>query len=150
MKARLLLATALVVLGTVMRIVPHPWNLTPIGAVALFSGALAGADRCRRGGIGDALLHRHQLRDVDDQHDLPPNVFWSRGVLHRGNSVLRNDGPRRSPLCSDSVRDLRVGRAASAGVRTAMRRIVSLLPSATEIICALGCEGDLVGRSHEC
>ena len=31
-----------------------------------------------------------------------------------------------------------------------MRRIVSLLPSATEIICALGCEGDLVGRSHEC
>jgi hypothetical protein len=39
MKARLLLATALVVFGTLMRIVPHPWNLTPIGAVALFSGA---------------------------------------------------------------------------------------------------------------
>jgi hypothetical protein len=37
--ARLLLATALVVLGTLMRIAPHPWNLTPIGAVALFSGA---------------------------------------------------------------------------------------------------------------
>jgi iron complex transport system substrate-binding protein len=29
-------------------------------------------------------------------------------------------------------------------------RIVSLLPSATEIICALGLEDDLVGRSHEC
>ena len=39
MKARLLLATALVVFGTLLRIVPHPWNLTPIGAVALFSGA---------------------------------------------------------------------------------------------------------------
>jgi iron complex transport system substrate-binding protein len=31
-----------------------------------------------------------------------------------------------------------------------MTRIVSLIPSATEIVCALGFEGDLVGRSHEC
>ena len=30
------------------------------------------------------------------------------------------------------------------------RRIVSLIPSATEIVCALGCESGLVGRSHEC
>lgn len=29
-------------------------------------------------------------------------------------------------------------------------RIVSLLPSATEIICALGAKDELVGRSHEC
>ena len=29
-------------------------------------------------------------------------------------------------------------------------RIVSLLPSATEIVCALGCGEQLVGRSHEC
>jgi iron complex transport system substrate-binding protein len=29
-------------------------------------------------------------------------------------------------------------------------KIVSLLPSATEIVCALGLEEDLVGRSHEC
>src|SRR5438309_2867390 len=32
----------------------------------------------------------------------------------------------------------------------AMPRIVSLISSATEIICALGFEKDLVGRSHEC
>ncbi|MBV8056929.1 MAG: cobalamin-binding protein [Deltaproteobacteria bacterium] len=31
-----------------------------------------------------------------------------------------------------------------------MHRIVTLLPSATEIICALGFEAQLVGRSHEC
>src|SRR5438132_13329235 len=32
---------------------------------------------------------------------------------------------------------------------TAMR-IATLLPSATEIVCALGARADLVGRSHEC
>ncbi|HEX2722939.1 MAG TPA: cobalamin-binding protein [Gemmatimonadaceae bacterium] len=31
-----------------------------------------------------------------------------------------------------------------------MPRIVSFLPSATEIACTLGAGGDLVGRSHEC
>ncbi|MEO7731258.1 MAG: cobalamin-binding protein, partial [Kofleriaceae bacterium] len=30
------------------------------------------------------------------------------------------------------------------------RRIVSLLPSATELVCALGAETELVGISHEC
>jgi iron complex transport system substrate-binding protein len=30
------------------------------------------------------------------------------------------------------------------------KKIVSLLPAATEIVCALGLEKDLVGRSHEC
>ena len=31
-----------------------------------------------------------------------------------------------------------------------MHRIVTLLPSATEIVCALGYQAELVGRSHEC
>jgi iron complex transport system substrate-binding protein len=29
-------------------------------------------------------------------------------------------------------------------------RIVSLLPSATEIVCAVGATGELLGVSHEC
>ena len=31
-----------------------------------------------------------------------------------------------------------------------MTRILSLIPSGTEIVCALGFESELVGRSHEC
>jgi iron complex transport system substrate-binding protein len=31
-----------------------------------------------------------------------------------------------------------------------MPRVVSLIASSTEIVCALGCEAALVGRSHEC
>ncbi|GAB2706274.1 cobalamin-binding protein [Mucilaginibacter koreensis] len=31
-----------------------------------------------------------------------------------------------------------------------VQRIISLLPAATEIVCALGLESQLVGRSHEC
>src|SRR5712664_4405198 len=37
---RTLLALALVVLAAALRIAPHPWNFTPVGAMALFAGAL--------------------------------------------------------------------------------------------------------------
>jgi iron complex transport system substrate-binding protein len=40
--------------------------------------------------------------------------------------------------------------AAPAKESRAVDRIVSLLPSATEIVCALGFEDQIVGRSHEC
>ncbi len=37
--ARFWLIVALVMFGAVMRLVPHPWNLAPVGAIALFAGA---------------------------------------------------------------------------------------------------------------
>jgi hypothetical protein len=36
---RTLLALVLIALAAALRIAPHPWNFTPIGAVALFAGA---------------------------------------------------------------------------------------------------------------
>src|SRR6267143_3569255 len=35
-----LLALALILLAAALRIAPHPWNFTPLGAMALFSGAV--------------------------------------------------------------------------------------------------------------
>lgn len=32
--------TAVIVLAAALRIAPHPWNFTPVGAMALFSGAM--------------------------------------------------------------------------------------------------------------
>jgi hypothetical protein len=37
---RTVIVLAMVLLAATLRIVPHPWNFTPIGAMALFSGAL--------------------------------------------------------------------------------------------------------------
>jgi|SRR5690348_7811823 uncharacterized protein DUF6580 len=37
---RLLLALAIIAIAAVLRIAPHPWNFTPVGAMALFSGAI--------------------------------------------------------------------------------------------------------------
>lgn len=37
---RTLLALVLITLAAALRIAPHPWNFTPVGAMALFSGAI--------------------------------------------------------------------------------------------------------------
>src|SRR4029077_11235593 len=37
---RALLALAIIALAAALRIAPHPWNFTPVGAMALFSGAI--------------------------------------------------------------------------------------------------------------
>src|SRR5215472_13601260 len=37
---RRLLALAIIVVAAALRIAPHPWNFTPVGAMALFFGAI--------------------------------------------------------------------------------------------------------------
>jgi hypothetical protein len=37
---RAILAAAMILLAAVVRILPHPWNFTPIGAMAIFSGSM--------------------------------------------------------------------------------------------------------------
>lgn len=37
---RTLLALGLILLAAALRIAPHPWNFTPVGAMALFAGAI--------------------------------------------------------------------------------------------------------------
>jgi hypothetical protein len=37
---RAIFAATLILLAAILRIAPHPWNFTPIGAMALFSGAM--------------------------------------------------------------------------------------------------------------
>ena len=37
---RTLVVLSMIALAAVLRIAPHPWNLTPVGAMALFSGAV--------------------------------------------------------------------------------------------------------------
>lgn len=38
--AKTVLVIAMILLAAALRIAPHPWNFTPIGAMALFSGAM--------------------------------------------------------------------------------------------------------------
>jgi hypothetical protein len=42
---RTLLIFTMIVLAAALRLAPHPWNFTPVGAIALFAGAMV-RDRC--------------------------------------------------------------------------------------------------------
>lgn len=98
MNRRLLLAILLVVLSTLMRVIPHPWNLTPVGAVALFSGACF--DRKRWSFIvpfaamfvSDSLL---ELMTGQGYHSLMPVVYGTFAVIVVIGMLLRSR--RQSP-----------------------------------------------------
>ncbi|MGC1482784.1 MAG: DUF6580 family putative transport protein [Candidatus Acidiferrum sp.] len=67
---RTLLALVIIALAAALRIAPHPWNFTPVGAMALFSGAVI---RSRRLAflfpilalfLGDIFIGFHKLMPV--------------------------------------------------------------------------------------
>jgi hypothetical protein len=68
--ARFWLALALVIVGVVLRVMPHPWNFAPIGAIALFGGARFDRRYFAVGVpllamfIGDAFVGFHSLMPV--------------------------------------------------------------------------------------
>lgn len=43
MKTQILIAIGLIFLAVLTRLIPHPWNMTAVGAVAIFSGAYLAA-----------------------------------------------------------------------------------------------------------
>ena len=67
---RTIVVVGMILLAATARIAPHPWNLTPVGAMALFSGAML---RDRRAAflfplavlfVGDIFIGFHKLMPV--------------------------------------------------------------------------------------
>jgi hypothetical protein len=98
-RARLLLSIGLVALCTAMRIGPHPWNLTPAGAIALFCGA--SFDRKRWAllvplasmFVSDTVL---ELTTGHGYHSLMPVVYATFAAITVLGMLLRSR--RHSPL----------------------------------------------------
>ncbi len=126
---------AAIVLAAALRIVPHPWNLAPVGAMALFSGAMV---RDRRLAFmfpllalfaGDLFIGFHKLMPVvyssfllsvfigrwlqnrrtpiHAREFLSPNLGWSRRLLRGRDSLLLEHSRRRRSLCNPVVWRLR-------------------------------------------
>jgi len=93
MRNRLLLGIFLVALATLMRIVPHPWNLTPVGAVALFSGACF--DR-KRWSFFIPLAAMFVGDTVIGYHSLMPVIYATFALIVCIGLLLRNR--RNSPV----------------------------------------------------
>ena len=104
--ARLTLGVVLVLLCTAMRILPHPRNLTPVGAVSLFSGAcfdrkrwafaLVGVAAARVGGetriaLSGAAPVPWLLESLDAATPLPGTAYKveiARALIDRAVAVL--------------------------------------------------------------
>lgn len=71
---RTLLIFAMIVLAAALRLAPHPWNFTPIGAIALFSGAMV---RDRRLAFLFPVLVMFATDAIIGFHKLSPLVYAS-------------------------------------------------------------------------
>ena len=84
---RFWLAFALVVTGVVFRVVPHPWNFAPIGAIALFGGAKF--DR-RSFGIAMPLLTMLIGDAFIGFHSAMPMIYATYALIAVIGMFLRN------------------------------------------------------------
>jgi hypothetical protein len=96
---RAILAAVMIILAAVLRILPHPWNFTPIGAMAIFSGAML---RDRRLAflfplvalfVGDLFVGIHRLIPVVYASFLLSVLIGTwlvnrRGILRIGGAVF--------------------------------------------------------------
>ena len=200
---RFLSIIALIAIAASLRVLPHPANVTPTGAIALFAGAYISDRRWAFAVpviallLGDLILGGYSMPVMTAVYasflaavaigmllrrrrtpgpiaaatlagstlfflvtnfavwmfgtTLRPQCGWLAGVLHRRAPVLRAHTGRRLLLCRRDLRNDGAGRTDDPGrAGTARVRIVSFLPSATEMVYALGLGDHLLGRSHEC
>lgn len=84
---RFWLALALVVIGVVLRVVPHPWNFAPIGAIALFGGA-----RFERRAFGVAIPLLAMLigDSIIGFHSLMPVIYATYALIAVIGMLLRD------------------------------------------------------------
>ncbi len=71
---RTILIFAMIVFAAGLRLAPHPWNFTPVGAIALFSGAMV---RDRRLGFLFPLLVMFATDAIIGFNKLSPLVYGS-------------------------------------------------------------------------
>jgi hypothetical protein len=93
---RTILVFAVIVLAAALRLAPHPWNFTPVGAIALFSGAMV---RDRRLAFLFPLLVMFATDAIIGFNKLSPLVYASFLVsvgigrfLSRKRNALRTGG----------------------------------------------------------
>jgi hypothetical protein len=93
---RTILVFAIIVLAAALRLAPHPWNFTPVGAIALFSGAMM---RDRRLAVLFPILVMFTTDAIIGFNKLSPLVYASFlisvGIGHflsRKRNVLRIGG----------------------------------------------------------
>ena len=82
-----MLAMVMIILAAALRVAPHPWNLTPLGAMALFSGAMI---RDRRVAFAFPLVAMLAGDWIIGFHILMPIVYASFLVNVAIGLVLRN------------------------------------------------------------
>jgi len=84
---RFWLALALVVIGVGLRVMPHPWNFAPIGAIALFGGARF---ERRFFGIAIPLLTMLIGDSIIGFHSLMPVIYATYALIAVVGMLLRD------------------------------------------------------------